>query len=107
MNLIGHANILTWGQLIWKRLPNLSSPSERSSSETSIHKHTLLHCTQTASSGSDVQSELSELGVSVYNQDEFEAGVLQQIDQEVSKRNAEQQKKFLLKEYNSVKHEIR
>jgi len=43
----------------------------------------------------------------VYNQDEFEAGVLQQIDQEVSKRNAEQQKKFLLKEYNRVKHEIR
>lgn len=66
-----------------------------------------MHCTQIASSGSDVQSELSELGVSVYNQDEFEAGVLQQIDQEVSKRNAEQQKKFLLKEYNRVKHEIR
>ena len=63
--------------------------------------------THTHTASSDVQNELSGLGVSVYNQDEFEAGVLQQIDQEVTKRNAEQQRKFLIKEYSSVKHEIR
>lgn len=55
---------------------------------------------------SDVQNELSGLGVSVYNQLEFEAGVLQQIDSEVQRRNAEQDKKFLLKEYESIKGEI-
>ena len=63
--------------------------------------------THTHTASSDVQNELSGLGVSVYNQDEFEAGVLQQIDREVTKRNAEQQRRFLMKEYSSVKHEIR
>ena len=56
---------------------------------------------------SDVQSELSVLGVNVYNQQEFEAGVLRQIDTEVQRRNAEQDKKFLLKEYNNIKAEIK
>ena len=55
---------------------------------------------------SEVQSELSGLGVSVYNQQEFEAGVLQQIDSEVQRRNAEQDRQFLLKEYSTVKREI-
>ena len=55
----------------------------------------------------DVQGELSGLGVSVYNQDEFEAGVLHQIDKEVNRQNAEQKRKFLLKEYRSVKSEIK
>ena len=63
--------------------------------------------THTHTASSDVQNELSGLGVNVYNQDEFEAGVLQQIDREVTKRNAEQQRRFLMKEYSSVKHEIR
>lgn len=56
---------------------------------------------------SDVQSELSELGVNVYNQQEFEAGVLRQIDTEVQRRNVEQDKKFVLKEYNNIKGEIK
>ena len=56
---------------------------------------------------SDVQDELSGLGVSVYNQLEFEAGVLQQIDSEVQRRNAEQDRKFLLKEYENIKGEIK
>ena len=55
----------------------------------------------------EVQDELSGLGVSVYNQDEFEAGVLEQLDKEAKKRNAEQQKKFLLKEYSNIKAQIR
>lgn len=54
-----------------------------------------------------VNDELSGLGVSVYNQDDFEAGVLQQIDSEVQRRNAEQAKTFLMKEYNSVQSDIR
>ena len=53
------------------------------------------------------QDELSGLGVSVYNQDDFEAGVLDQLDKEVKKRNAEQQRKFLLKEYSSIKAQIK
>lgn len=56
---------------------------------------------------SDVQDELSGLGVSVYNQVEFEAGVLKQIDNEVQRQNAEQDKKFLLKDYSSVKGEAK
>lgn len=69
--------------------------------------YTLCAHTHTHTASGDVQNELSDLGVSVYNQDEFEAGVLQQIDREVTKRNAEQQRKFLMKEYSNVKHEIR
>ena len=53
------------------------------------------------------QDELSGLGVSVYNQDDFEAGVLEQLDKEVQKRNAEQQRKFLLKEYSNIKAQIK
>lgn len=45
--------------------------------------------------------------MSVYNQEEFEAGVLRQIDKEVSRRNAEQKRKFLLKEYSNIRREIR
>lgn len=56
---------------------------------------------------SEVQNELSGLGVSVYNQLEFEAGVLQQIDSEVQRRNAEQDRKFLRKEYENVQRERR
>ncbi len=43
----------------------------------------------------------------MYNQGEFEAGVLKQIDDEVHRRNAEQEKKFLLKDYNNIKGEIK
>ena len=56
---------------------------------------------------SDVQDELSGLGVSVYNQVEFEAGVLKQIDSEVQRRNAEQDRKFLLRDYDHIKGEIK
>lgn len=45
--------------------------------------------------------------MSVYNQDDFEAGVLEQLDKEVQKRNAEQQRKFLLKEYSNIKSQIK
>ena len=55
----------------------------------------------------DVPSELSGLGVSVYNQAEFEEGVLRQIDNEVNRKNAEQQRKFAIKEYNTLKQEIK
>ena len=50
---------------------------------------------------------LRDLGVSVYNQDEFEAGVLHQIDTEVQRRNKEQVKGFLVKEYNTVQAELK
>lgn len=60
----------------------------------------------TSATTSDLQSELSGLGVSVYDQNEFEEGVLDQINKEFSKRAVEQQKKFLLKEHSNVKKEI-
>ena len=62
-------------------------------------------CVSVVSGG--VGDELSGLGVSVYNQDDFEAGVLHQLDKEAKKRNAEQKRKFLLKEYSSIKGQIR
>ena len=55
---------------------------------------------------SDVQSELSGLKVNVYDQLEFEAGVLKQIDSEVQRRTAQQDRKFALKEYNTQRGEI-
>lgn len=61
----------------------------------------------TAVGSSEVQDELSGLGVNVYNQQEFEAGVLKQIDSEVNRRNAEQDKKFVLQEHSNVKTEIK
>ena len=60
-----------------------------------------------SSASGTVDDELSGLGVSVYNQDDFEAGVMEQLDKEVQKRNAEQKKKFLLKEYSNIKGDIR
>lgn len=50
---------------------------------------------------------MSGLGVSVYNQNDFEAGVLEQLDKEVQKRNAEQQRKFLLKDYSNIKAQMK
>ena len=43
----------------------------------------------------------------MYNQEDFEAGVLKQLDQEAGRRNAEQRRRFLLKEHGTVKQEIR
>ncbi len=45
--------------------------------------------------------------MSVYNQLEFEAGVLKQIDSEVQRRNAEQDRKFLINNHSSIKGEIK
>lgn len=47
------------------------------------------------------------LGVSVYNQQEFEAGVLKQLDTVVQQKNAEQERRFLLKEHSTIKAEIK
>ncbi len=60
-----------------------------------------------SAASSEVQNELSDLGVSVYAQEEFEEGVLRQIDQEFTRRNIEQERKFLVKEYSSVKRDIK
>ena len=54
-----------------------------------------------------MQDELKSLGVKAYNQDDFEAGVLKQIDDEVQRQTKEQDKKFLLKDYNNVKADIK
>ena len=52
-----------------------------------------------------MQSELEGLGVSVFDQGTFEEGVMKQLDREVSRRAAEQRKKFLVREYSQVQLE--
>ena len=60
-----------------------------------------------ALNSSAIQNELKGLGVSVYNQLEFEAGVLKQIDDEVQRRTSEQDKKFLLTKHSTIKGELK
>lgn len=71
-----------------------------------VHNFLLTHIDLTASSG-DIQDGLEGLGVSVFDQGTFEEGVLKQLDEEVSRRAAEQQKKFLVNEYSRVTQERR
>jgi len=61
--------------------------------------------------GSEIASEkfaeLASLGVTVRDREEFEDGVMKQLDREAAKRNAEQQKKFTEKELVDVRKEIK
>ena len=43
--------------------------------------------------------------MSVFDQGTFEEGVMKQLDEEVTRRNAEQRRKFLMQEYAQVKQE--
>lgn len=52
-------------------------------------------------------AELAELGVTVRDREEFEDGLMRQLDREAAKRNIEQQKKFTEKELVDVKKEIK
>lgn len=55
--------------------------------------------------GGDIHNELEGLGVNAFDQGTFEEGVMKQLDEEVSRRTAEQQQRFLMKEYYQVKQE--
>lgn len=55
----------------------------------------------------DTKHELGFLGISVFNQDEFEAGVMRQLDEEATRKNAEQRRRLLEKELKQVKKDIR
>ena len=55
----------------------------------------------------DTSHELRELGISVYDQDDFEMGVMRQLDEEAARQNVEQQRKFLSKELDGIKRDIR
>ena len=52
-------------------------------------------------------AELAELGVTVRDREEFEDGLMRQLDREAAKRNIEQQKKFTEKELVDVRKEIK
>ena len=52
-------------------------------------------------------AELAELGVTVRDREEFEDGLMKQLDREAAKRNIEQQKKFTEKELVDVKKEMK
>ena len=58
-------------------------------------------------SGGEVENELEGLGVSVFDQGTFEEGVMKQLDEVVTRRAAEQRKKFLVKNYAQVQQEKR
>ena len=47
------------------------------------------------------------LGVSIYDQQEFEADVMKQFNEEATRQAAEQQRKFTEKELSTVQREIR
>ena len=53
----------------------------------------------------DTKGELGFLGISVFNQDEFEAGVMRQLDEEAARKNVEQRRRFLEKELKQVNKE--
>lgn len=53
----------------------------------------------------DTKDELGFLGISVFNQDEFEAGVMRQLDEEAARKNVEQRRRFLEKELKQVNKE--
>ena len=52
-------------------------------------------------------AELAELGVTVRDREEFEDGLMRQLDCEAAKRNIEQQKKFTEKELVDVRKEVK
>ena len=56
---------------------------------------------------SEQASELQELGVSVFDQDEFEQGVLEQVDQAIYKEEAKLARKRDEKELKNVLEDIR
>ena len=51
--------------------------------------------------------QLAGLGVSIYSQDELEAGVIKQLDEEAARQNTQQQRKFAEKEIRNVQIKIR
>ena len=55
----------------------------------------------------DTKQELGFLGISVFNQDEFEAGVMRQLDEEATRKNVEQRKRFIEKDLKQVNKETR
>ncbi|KAK7506355.1 hypothetical protein BaRGS_00002467, partial [Batillaria attramentaria] len=52
-------------------------------------------------------SELQDLGLSVFNQDEFEQGVMKQVDQALAFEEAERLKNILLRELTSIEGDIK
>ncbi|KAL8610511.1 hypothetical protein ACOMHN_060431 [Nucella lapillus] len=52
-------------------------------------------------------SELQGLGLSVFNQDEFEQGVMKQVDKAMAKDEAERLKRILNKELQSISDDIK
>ena len=54
----------------------------------------------------ETRTELGFLGISVFNQDDFEEGVMKQLDEESARQNAEQQKKFAEKDLRIIRKDI-
>ncbi|PVD37640.1 hypothetical protein C0Q70_00237 [Pomacea canaliculata] len=55
----------------------------------------------------DQASELVGLGLSVFNQDEFEEGVMKQVDQAMAKEELERLKRILQKELKSIEEDMK
>ena len=52
-------------------------------------------------------SELKNLGVSVYEQEEFEQGVIEQVDKVLEEQEAEILRKSIIKELDSIRDDLR
>ncbi|CAI8047345.1 hypothetical protein GBAR_LOCUS26163 [Geodia barretti] len=79
-----------------------SSSGERANNTQGIRIDSSLIST---ASGGEVENELEGLGVSVFDQGTFEEGVMKQLDEVVTRRAAEQRRKFLVKNYAQVQQE--
>ncbi|XP_061192459.1 DNA excision repair protein ERCC-6-like [Saccostrea echinata] len=81
-----------------------SAPQEEDSTTRFHVDRTLIPSAQLAEMNED--SELGDLGLTVFNQEEFEEGVMAQVDMALAKEEEEQQKKKLQKEETDIKYDI-
>ncbi|XP_062591329.1 DNA excision repair protein ERCC-6-like [Saccostrea cucullata] len=81
------------------------SNAQEEDSKTRFHvDRTLIPSAELAEMNED--SELGDLGLTVFNQEEFEEGVMAQVDMALAKEEEEQQKRKLQKEETDIKYDI-
>lgn len=98
-----------WSEQIWTRFSE-SRPDNHRKGFIQQHSYTNKHYFVTITifmRNTVPNGQLAGLGVSVYDQDDFEAGVIKRLDEEASCRNTQQQRKFAEKEVRDVQIRIR
>ncbi|XP_074647554.1 DNA excision repair protein ERCC-6-like [Tubulanus polymorphus] len=87
-----------------RRLDSLENPSAASGGKSVFHVDTSLI---QATSLTDQDVTLQQLGLNVFNQDQFEQGVMAQVDQAMALQEKERIEKMAKKELKSVRDDIR